>query len=88
MKVRAALLGASMLGLAAPAVAADFNDGGWRHHHHHGHHQRQFYAEEAPTIVEYREPYLPRGVLYNAPPLPTVYADREARYGDVISARY
>ena len=38
-------------------------------------------------VVEYREPYLPRGVLYNAPPLPVAYGYWRER-GDVISAKY
>ena len=100
MRLTAALVAATILGFAAPASAADYGRGshGWRHHHgHHGpayggrhrHHHGRFYAEEAVQVVEYREPHLPRGVLYNAPPLPLAdaYAHRGG-YGDVIRARY
>ena len=55
------------------------------HRHDHGH----FVAEEAVTVVEYREPHLPRGVLYNAPPLPLAYSYGEGtRYRGVIRAKY
>ena len=97
MRLTATLGAATILGFAAPASGADYGsrDGGWRHHHHgharfrHHRHHGQFYADEAVAVVEYREPYLPRGVLYNAPPLPVAdqYAYRRG-HGEVISARY
>ncbi len=98
MRLTAVLVAATILGFAAPASAVDHagrNDGWRQHHGHHGHPQHRqhrhpegrFYAEEAISVVEYREPYLPRGVLYNAPPLPVAYGYwRESR--GVISARY
>jgi hypothetical protein len=101
MRLTAAFVAATILGFAAPASGADYanREHGWRHHHrhhahaHHGHrryHQGRFYAEEAVSVVEYREPYLPRGVLYNAPPLPLAdaYTSHRGYGGDVISARY
>lgn len=90
MKLTAALIAATLLSVVAPAYAGDVYgyDGGWRPHgHRHG--PRHVYAAEAVELVDYREPYLPRGVLYNAPPLPLAYGyASRARYRDVISARY
>jgi hypothetical protein len=98
MRLTAALVAATILGFAAPASAADGGgrNHGWRqhgghyghpHHRQHRHSERRFYAEEAISVLEYREPYLPRGVLYNAPPLPVAYGYWRNR-GDVISAKY
>ena len=92
MKLKAAILAATTLALAGPALAADMP--GWRQHHghhtrHHGYHAGPVYAEHVVEIVEYREPYLPRGVLYNAPPLPVSYSyGHGSRYREVISAKY
>ena len=94
MRLTAAMLAATMLSLALPASAADLRGGpGWRHHgahhgHHHGrHHRYRAVTEEVIDVVEYREPYLPRGVLYNAPPLPLAHAYHRG-HGAVISAGY
>jgi hypothetical protein len=101
MKLAAALICATVLGLAAPAASADVHGSrghGWHGHdgrhgqaHHsrkrHRHDQTFVQAEVAVDVVEYREPYLPRGVLYNAPPLPVAYGYWRER-GDVISAKY
>ena len=97
MRLAAATIAATMLGFAVPAASADLDRGAVWHHHHHrqhggwrGHGQvrhvhRTF--DEAVEVVEYREPYLPRGVLYNAPPLPLAYAYGGFRR-NVISAKY
>ena len=80
---------AGLLAIAAPAEGAD------RHVRHYGHAHHQGYGVPpgpgygAPIVIAsepplFREPYLPRGVLYNAPPLPVYsgYAEQ------VVRARY
>lgn len=89
--LRAALCALSLLLAAGPAAAGGMGypdeESGWRGRRHGGHGRHERFHEETVTVVTYREPYLPRGVLYNAPPLPLGYG-RGHRGHDVISAKY
>ena len=57
-----------------------------RRHHHHPRPARALRPEPVVDsgLVEYREAYIGRGLIYNVPPQP-IYA---AAYGHVIRARY
>jgi hypothetical protein len=80
---------AAALAIAGPACAGDGYD---RHgvDHYRDHHRWGAFAEPPtlgqPPVAEFYAHYIPRGVLYNAPP--PVRVRTEYRYRDVIRAKY
>jgi hypothetical protein len=89
MKLSAMIVAAATLAIAGPACAGDGYD---RHGiaHYRDHHWWGPFAEPPtdgqPPLAEFYAHYIPRGVLYNAPPPPV--ARTAYRYRDVIRAKY